>query len=212
MANGTRAGARIDVLPCAAGPGSPTSPFLARWGGDSRAAAPRKPGAPSTRGFRVLGWKPGVGFPGRNAAKRAQKPRQISLTQNESAARQKDEYQPTLIFPLGRVLLHCLDSSRSTRSILKSNTLSRNRVSLNASLKAWRYWSWPASNGRRNGPGLKLKNDGGAVLSGPSCAAAPFRPSGLNPLHLPLSRRSSSTPRAVTVSAGVNVQCPARWT
>jgi hypothetical protein len=119
MANGTRAGARIAVLPCAAGPGSPTSPFLARWGGDSHAAAPRKPGAPSTRGFRVLGWKPGFGFPGRNAAKRAQNRRQISLTQNKSAARQKDEYQPSQIFHWARSL-HCSDSPRSTRSILKS--------------------------------------------------------------------------------------------
>src|SRR5512140_1575654 len=46
------------TFPCAAGPGSPPSPILARWGGDSRAAVPRKNG---------------FGFLGRNAAKRAQK-------------------------------------------------------------------------------------------------------------------------------------------
>lgn len=119
-------------LPYTVGPGSPTSPFLARWSGDPRAAAPSKPVSSSL---------------GSNAAK------------------------------------------RDTR-----------------------YWSCPASNGRRNGPGLKLKNAGGAVLSGPSCAAAPFRSSGPSPFHLPVSRRFSSTPRAVTVSPGVNVQCPARWT
>src|ERR1051326_1651194 len=39
----------------------------------SRAPAPSKPGVPSTRGFRVLGWKPGVGLLGRSAAERAKK-------------------------------------------------------------------------------------------------------------------------------------------
>ena len=46
------------TIPCAAGPGSPTSPVLARWGGDPRADAPRKPG---------------FGLLGRNASERAKK-------------------------------------------------------------------------------------------------------------------------------------------
>src|SRR5579864_3981007 len=46
------------ILPCAAGSGPRTNPLLVRWGGDPRADAHRKPG---------------FGFLGRNAAKRAQK-------------------------------------------------------------------------------------------------------------------------------------------
>src|SRR5258708_2956546 len=53
-------------------PGVPDARFAWR-GGDPRADAPGKPGAPSTRVFRVLGWKPAFGFLGRNAAKRAKK-------------------------------------------------------------------------------------------------------------------------------------------
>src|SRR5260221_10687624 len=55
-------------LPCAAGPGPPRRAFFAYWGGDPRAAAPSKSGVPSTRDFRVLGWKPGFGLLGRKAA------------------------------------------------------------------------------------------------------------------------------------------------
>ena len=63
------------ILPYAVGPGSPTSPFLARRGGDPCAAAPGKPA---------------FGFLGRNAAKRAQKtqttllPFPATITNHES--------------------------------------------------------------------------------------------------------------------------------
>ena len=47
---------------------------------------------------------------------------------------------------------------------------------------------------------------------GPSAAAWAFIAAGLGTCHCPVARRFSSVWTAVTVSAGVNAQCPARCT
>ena len=58
--------------------------------------------------------------------------------------------------------------------------------------------------------GSKRRNEGGATFSGPSAAASALSVLGSRSGQFPVFSRSIRFARAVTVSAGVNVQCPAR--